>query len=157
MAASPTDHVHHPTDDDHRAGVDAALAALRDAGGRITAGRRAIVTAVLAGDDHHVTADELASHLQRDNPDMAVSTIYRTLDALEELGIVVRIDLGQGRAVYHPVDHVHHHLVCRVCGRVDELAPGVVTPFLREVSGQSGFDVAGEPLTLHGRCAGCSG
>ncbi len=145
----------HPSPADHAATVEAALDALRAAGGRITGGRRAIVTAVLSGDDHHVTADDLAGRLQRDNPSLAVSTVYRTLEALEEIGFVTRVDLGQGRAVYHPIDHRHHHLVCTMCGALAELGDDSVGAFARRVEQRTGFDL-GEHLTLYGTCADCT-
>jgi Fur family ferric uptake transcriptional regulator len=148
-------HHHHPSPEAHREAVDAALAALRDAGGRVTDGRRAIVTAVLAGDDHHVTADELSTALKADHPTLAVSTIYRTLEALEELGIVARVDLGQGRAVYHPIDHAHHHLVCTTCGTVEEVPADAVDPLATDLDRRRGFALASEQLTLRGTCARC--
>lgn len=146
---------HHPSPEAHRASVDAALAALRDAGGRVTEGRRAIVTAVLAGDDHHVTADELAAALRADHPGLALSTVYRTLDALEELGIVARVDLGQGRAVYHPIDHAHHHLVCSTCGAVEEVPGDLLDPLAADLDARFGFALARQQLTLTGTCTRC--
>jgi len=146
---------HHPSPDAHRAAVDAALAALRDAGGRVTEGRRAIVTAVLAGEDHHVTADELAAALRADHPTLAVSTIYRTLEALEELDIVARVDLGQGRAVYHPIDHAHHHLVCTTCGAVEEVPDEAMAPLADDLRSRVGFALARQQLTLTGTCRRC--
>jgi Fur family ferric uptake transcriptional regulator len=146
---------HHPSPEAHRESVDAALAALRDAGGRVTDGRRAIVTAVLAGEDHHVTADELAAALRADHPGLALSTIYRTLDALEELGIVARVDLGQGRAVYHPIDHAHHHLVCSTCGAVEEVPAEALAPLADDLDTRIGFALSRQQLTLTGTCAHC--
>jgi Fur family ferric uptake transcriptional regulator len=146
---------HHPSPEDHRAAVDTALAALRDAGGRVTDGRRAIVTAVLAGDDHHVTADELADALRSEHPGLALSTIYRTLEALEELGIVARVDLGQGRAVYHPIDHAHHHLVCSTCGAVEEIPHDALAPLAQDLASRTGFTLSKQQLTLTGTCKAC--
>lgn len=150
------DHGHpHPSPDEHRSAVDAALEAMREQGGRITGGRRAIVAAVLDGDDHHVTADEVVARLQADNPSLAVSTVYRTLETLEQLGFVTRVDLGQGRAVYHPVDHRHHHVVCTGCGAVAQVAEEVAAPLLATAAETTGWDVRGDHLTLHGRCPEC--
>lgn len=146
---------HHPSPEAHRESVEAALAALREAGGRVTEGRRAIVNAVLAGEDHHVTADELATALRADHPTLAVSTIYRTLEALEDLGIVARVDLGQGRAVYHPIDHAHHHLVCSTCGAVEEVTEAALAPLAIDLEARVGFVLAARQLTLTGTCRRC--
>lgn len=155
MAPSSRTEPHHPSPSAHRAAVDAALDALRHAGGRVTEGRRAIVAAVLDGEDHHVTADELAASLRASHPTLAVSTIYRTLDALEELGIVARLDLGQGRAVYHPIDHAHDHLVCTACGAVEEVPAEAIGPLAADLDARSGFALAPQQLTLSGTCRRC--
>jgi len=76
------------------------MAALRAEGGRSTVQRRAIVTALL-GAPRHVTAEELADSIHREHPEIATTTIYRTLDALERQGLVQHAHLGHGPAVYH--------------------------------------------------------
>lgn len=84
-----------------------------------------------------------------------MSTIYRTLEALEELGIVARVDLGQGRAVYHPIDHAHHHLVCTTCGTVEELPDAALAPLARDLASRTGFTLSHQQLTLTGTCRSC--
>ena len=74
--------------------MDAILDVLRADGGRITVGRRAIVHALLTAPDHHVTADDVAAMVQAEHPDVHLSTIYRTLEALERHGVVDRVGLG---------------------------------------------------------------
>lgn len=141
------------TEDDRR--VEAALESLRADGGRVTTARRAIVAATLGGHDHHVTADEVAARVQAEHPDVALSTVYRTLEAMEERGIVARVDLGHGRAVFHPLDHAHHHVVCEVCGRAESLAPEAVAALAADLDGQLGFALAPDRLTLTGVCRRC--
>ena len=118
---------------------DRIFSQLRARGGRITAARRALVTALLEA-DAHVTADDLATLVQAAHPEVHRSTIYRTLDALEQLGIVDHVHLGHGRAVYHLADDPHNHLVCEVCGAVVETyrqpdgsveVPEVLRPYFR--------------------------
>ena len=149
-------HVH----DDHDHGdageqVQTVLDALRDAGGRVTTGRRAIVHALYAGGDHHVTAEDVASAVQADHPDVHLSTVYRTLEALEELGVVTRVTLGQGPAVYHLADHAHHHLLCDRCGSVIEIPRELAVPLARRIATDYGFDVAASHLVLSGVCEAC--
>ena len=88
---------------------------LRAEGGRVTTARRALILAMVAADGH-MTAEDLAVSVQAAHPDVHRSTIYRTLDALERLGVVDHVHLGHGRAVYHLADEPHHHLVCEECG-----------------------------------------
>src|SRR5205807_10113430 len=101
--------------------LDEIMAALRAEGGRSTVQRRAIVTALL-GAPRHVTAEELADSIHREHPEIATTTIYRTLDALERQGLVQHAHFGHGPAVYHLADEDHLHLVCESCGTVTEVA-----------------------------------
>ena len=93
---------------------------IREQGERVTTARRALVTALVQAKGH-VTADDLAALVQKAQPDVHLSTIYRSLDALERIGVVDHVHLGHGRAVYHLADEPHQHLVCEVCGAVVEV------------------------------------
>ncbi len=133
----------------------AILERLRADGGRVTEGRRAIVRALVGGPDHHVTAEDLAHAVATDHPDLHLSTVYRTLDALAELGVVERIVLSARGAVYHLHDHAHHHLVCTGCGRVVEVPEADLAPLLDPLAQRYGFDTSGHRLAVSGRCAAC--
>lgn len=158
----PTDHAprHHRADQPHPpAEVDERIAAtlelLRRDGGRITTARRAVVASLHGGDDHHVTAEDVAAAVQVDHPDVHLSTVYRTLEALERLDVVAKVDLGPGPAVFHLVDHAHHHLVCTRCGAVTEAPADVVDTLAREVDARFGFSAAPHRLTISGLCRDC--
>lgn len=136
--------------------VEVILALLRSEGGRVTIGRRAIVTALLTAADHHLTADDVTAVVQAGYPDVHVSTIYRTLDTLERHGVIERVSIGSGGAVYHPTDHIHHHLICEVCGTVIELDEDALTPLSADLQRRHGFALSTHPVTLNGRCRECS-
>lgn len=135
--------------------VEAILALLRSDGGRITTGRRSIVTALLTATDHHLTADDVAAIVQAEHPDVHQSTVYRTLDALEHLGVVNRVNLGQGGAVYHLTDHVHHHLVCESCGAVVEIDEAAMAGLSAELRSRHGVTLSAHNVALSGRCRAC--
>jgi len=143
------------THDDTAAKEAAILERLRADGGRVTTGRRAIVRALLTGPDHHVTADDVARVVQAEHPDVHLSTIYRTLDALEHLGVVDRVNLGPGGAIYHLTDHAHHHLVCESCGTVIEVRDELFTDLARRLDEQHGFAMPARHLAIVGRCKTC--
>src|SRR5918999_3307606 len=105
-------------------GLQPLLDLVRANGGRVTAPRRAILAALLEADGH-VTAEDLTARVQSRLPDVHVSTVYRTLETLADLGVVVHVHLGHGRAVFHLADDRHQHLVCDHCGRVIEAPPEV--------------------------------
>src|SRR5436305_15234304 len=133
----------------------AILDRLRADGGRVTTARRALIAALVdaAG---HVTADDLATSVQAAYPDVHRSTIYRTLDALERMGVVDHVHLGHGRAVYHLADEPHHHLVCDACGYVIE----VPEAFFDELGGALrtayGFTIRPRHFAVLGRCDACA-
>lgn len=145
------DHVHHDLD----ARVESLLDLLRADGGRVTTGRRAIVQALLSAPDHHVTADDVAATVQVEQPDVHLSTVYRTLDALERLGAVGRLNLGPGGAVYHLSDHAHHHFVCEGCGTVIQIDGELVAPWIEALSARYDVALAPQQLTVTGRCGAC--
>ena len=134
--------------------VAVILARMRAAGGRVTVARRALVQALVAGE--HLTADDLAAQVQALHPDVHLSTVYRTLDALEELGIVTHVHLGHGRAVYHLAESAHLHLVCSRCGSVTEVSDDVIAPLADMVSRENGFTLEPRHFALLGTCRTCS-
>lgn len=151
MAGTPPS----PLPQDVETTVESILEEMRADGGRVTTGRRAIVRSLVAASDHHVTADDLAARVQADHPDVHRSTVYRTLDALEELGVLHRIPFGVGGAVYHLVDHAHHHLVCTRCGSVAEAPAGLFAPIAEQVEAETGFSLDRSHVMISGVCAGC--
>lgn len=152
---SPAHHRHPHTHGDLDAEVAAILDVLRDDGGRITTGRRAIVRALMTAPDHHVTAEDVAATVQVEHPDVHLSTVYRTLEVLEARGVVGRISLGVGSAVYHLMDHAHHHLVCEGCGSVIEASDDVFRALRLELEERYGFVLSAQHLAVGGRCATC--
>ena len=86
--------------------ADEILALLRAHGDRVTASRRAVVDALVAG-DHHVTADEIVARVAAGDgpdggdPEAHRATVYRTLDRLEELGVISHVHLGHGPSTFH--------------------------------------------------------
>lgn len=132
--------------------LDRILGQLKSEGGRVTTARRALVTALLDA-DHHPTADDLATAVQAAHPDVHRSTIYRTLDALEKLGVVDHVHLGHGRAVYHLADEAHHHLVCEVCGHVVEVPEELFDVLAGQLQSRYGFTIRPRHFAVVGRCA----
>jgi Fe2+ or Zn2+ uptake regulation protein len=136
--------------------VERIVDLLRSRGGRVTSARRAIIGALLDASPEHVTADELASAVQRAHPDVHVSTIYRCLDALEELGVVDHVHLGHGRAVYHLADEHHQHLVCSSCGVVVEVPDEVFDDVTARLDAEFGFRLEPGHFAVPGRCRSCA-
>lgn len=120
----------------------------------MTPARRAVVEALVAG-PAHPTAEQLLAAVRTAHPDVAESTVYRTLDALQEAGLVDHVHLGHGPATFHLAGHGHHHLVCDACGRVVEVDPEVFAGLARELADRHGFELQLGHFALPGRCRTC--
>jgi Fur family transcriptional regulator, ferric uptake regulator len=130
-------------------------AALRARGMRLTPQRRRIVEALSALE--HGTPDAVAARVAEDGgAALPLSTIYRGLDALEELGIVSHTHLDHRAPTYHLADHATHiHLVCLGCGTVSEAPIGMAAEFAGNVRDATGFDPDVTHMAIHGWCASC--
>jgi Fur family transcriptional regulator, ferric uptake regulator len=133
---------------------DAIVAELRARGVRVTTVRRAVINE-LAAEHAHQSADDLADAVHADHPDIHRSTIYRTLDSLEKLGVVDHVHLGHGRAVYHLSAEVHHHLVCEECGAVVHAPADLFDQLARDIDERYGFRVRPDHFAVIGRCRDC--
>jgi Fur family ferric uptake transcriptional regulator len=130
---------------------------LRASGLRWTPQRRLLVD-VLAHTDGHVTGSELVDRCRAVDPGTIPSTVYRTLDVLEELGVLRHSHGADGREEFHVLPSVEHgHLYCRRCGAQSELAaddPAVMAA-TAAFDAERGFEIDISHLTLTGRCAAC--
>lgn len=128
---------------------------LRARGLRWTPQRGALLD-VLAGVDGHVTGAELVARARRIDPTATPSTIYRTLDVLEEIGLVSHSHGLEGRQEFHVNPGTDHgHLVCSGCGESSELAKDEIAGLVDGLRTGRGFEVAVEHLTIEGRCPEC--
>lgn len=134
--------------------VTRLVAGLREGGGRVTSARRALLMALVRARSH-VTADDLANAVHAEHPDVHRSTIYRTLDALEQAGLVDHVHLGHGRAIYHLADEVHQHLVCEACETTVEVPDEVFGDLTRQLEVDYGFALRMHHFAVLGRCAAC--
>jgi Fur family ferric uptake transcriptional regulator len=131
-------------------------AKLRDSGYRLTPQRELILDAVdTLG---HATPDEVLAEVRKKSSALNVSTVYRTLEVLEQLGLVRHAHLSDRAPTYHSVrDHEHFHLVCRNCHKVISVHPEVLEPTLTRLREEFAFEADIGHLTVFGRCTDCQG
>ena len=103
----------------------------------------------------HITAEDIAAAVQGRFPSVNLSTVYRTLETLEDAGVVDHVHLGHGRAIYHLADDDHQHLVCERCEGVEELPVAKLRPLLRTLERDFGFEVDRRHFAIVGLCRGC--
>ena len=129
-------------------------ARLRERGYRLTPQRELILEAVNALG--HATPDEVLAEVRTHSSAVNASTIYRTLEVLEELGLVRHAHLSDRAPTYHSVTgHEHFHLVCRNCQRVVSVEPDVAAALTERLHDDFDFHADVGHLTIFGRCTSC--
>ena len=127
---------------------------LRARGYRVTPQRQLVLEAVTALE--HATPEEICGQVQKTARGVNISTVYRTLELLEQLGLVTHTHLGHGAPSYHLAAEAEHvHLVCRECGRVVQLGPSAVAPLVTALRAGQDFETDVRHLTVFGRCGDC--
>ena len=128
-----------------------AIAALEDAGLRIT-GQRRMVLAAIDGMNGGFTAENLTAELEG----VGRATVYRTLKLLVETDVICKLALPDGTPMYSPsrVEH-HHHSVCTSCGAVEEFRDTTVERVLRSLNREIEGEIIGHRMEVFIRCKAC--
>jgi Fur family ferric uptake transcriptional regulator len=129
---------------------------LTEKGYRMTPQRLMIVSAI-ENSNAHISAEEIYAQVVAKYPHVNLSTVYRTLELLKELGLVTETDFGEGRVRYHPAGKGHHHhLVCTECGAVIDLDESLLSSLESMLLREYKFGADLKHLAIFGRCAKCS-
>jgi Fur family ferric uptake transcriptional regulator len=127
---------------------------LRARGYRVTPQRQLVLEAVAKLE--HASPEEIWADVQQTASGVNISTIYRTLELLEQLGLVTHTHLGHGAPRYHMAAEADHvHLVCSTCGRITQIPPDAVDALVTALDENNGFQTDLGHLTVYGRCATC--
>lgn len=128
---------------------------LSDLGYRLTPQRLMILKAVEDADSH-ISAEEIYAQVRTYYPQMNISTVYRTLELVKELGLVTETDMGDGRVRYHCMGKGHHHhLVCEKCGSIMDMEEAILDPLWSEIEHKYNFKVDMKHLVFFGLCSRC--
>jgi Fur family ferric uptake transcriptional regulator len=133
-----------------------AAETLQRSGFRDGAARRRVVDA-LARHRCCATAQEIADEL-RDGEKVGIASVYRALEVLDRLGLVHRLDVGDGTARYeaaHPGGHHHHHMVCSSCGAVAQFEDPDLEHAIHRISERLDFAIDQHDVVLRGTCPTC--
>jgi Fur family ferric uptake transcriptional regulator len=103
----------------------------------------------------HATPEQVCQQVQQTTPTVNITTIYRALDLLENLGLVRHTHLGHGAPVYSADAHEHVHLVCHRCGRVTEQPNDLLDKVADRLRTECGFELDTGHLALSGTCRDC--
>jgi Fur family ferric uptake transcriptional regulator len=134
--------------------VDTSLkSTLHRRGLRMTPQRQLVLDAVR--ELGHATPEQICTRVQSAAPAVNITTVYRTLDLLEELRLVRHTHLGHGAPTYSEREHEHVHLVCHECGAIGEAPTELMEELAARLREKQGFAVDITHVALSGRCADC--
>jgi Fur family ferric uptake transcriptional regulator len=126
---------------------------LHQRGMRMTPQRQFVLEALL--DLGHATPEQICQYVQRSTPTVNITTIYRTLELLESLGVVRHTHLGHGAPSYSVHEHQHVHLVCHTCGTVTETPTDLMDGLAERLLAESDFALDPSHVALSGQCREC--
>lgn len=126
---------------------------------KLTPQREATVRVLLENEEDHLSAEDVYLLVKEKAPEIGLATVYRTLELLNELEIVDKINFGDGVSRYdlrkEGAAHFHHHLVCIECGTVDEIQDDLLGDVEKIVEKDWNFKIKDHRLTFHGVCHRC--
>ena len=127
---------------------------LREKGLRLTPQRELVLNAVR--ELGHATPEDVAAKIHLTHPGINLSTVYRNLETLENVGLVQHTHLGHGGATYHAAEELTHlHLVCENCESVGDAPIEAAANFVNTLSDDYGFKTDVTHFAIYGTCADC--
>ena len=118
--------------------------------------QRQLILDAIASMRGHISVDQVYRQVSERYPDVNITTVYRTLEVLEELGLVRHTHFHDGVAQYQRTDEApHHHMVCTSCGADAELDLAILAPLAEELRRRYGFDADLTHTAIVGVCRDC--
>jgi Fe2+ or Zn2+ uptake regulation protein len=148
MTTRSAEHLPAPRD-------DSELAERLHARGLRATSQRVVMHRLLRDRDRHVSAEELLSEAGELLPGVSLPTVYATLELFEELGIVRRVNSGSGTFLWDTRTAAHHHMICRRCGRIEDMEIPLDLERARRSAARSGFEPDRAEVVVSGLCASC--
>lgn len=137
---------------------------LKEKGLKVTNQRLKVLEAIASGPKEHLTAEEIYELVKVDCPEIGLATVYRTIQLLNELHLIDRVNFDDGFVRYEMgsdqdagVKHRHHHLICVKCGRVISFQDDLLEELEKKIAVTTGFYVVNHEVKLYGYCVECGG
>lgn len=127
---------------------------------KMTPQRQTVLRVFIEHPEKHLSAEEVHGLLKERPAEIGLATVYRSLELLSGLGLLQKIDFGDGRARYELNDndakgHQHHHLICIKCGTVKEFADDLLEPLENDIAKKMKFKVLDHQVKFYGCCQEC--
>lgn len=134
---------------------------LRDNGYKLTPQRRAVLDIIIENEGKHLSTEEIYELVKKDCPEIGLATVYRTLQMLDDMGLIFKMNLDDGKNRYEIAhqeeDHHHHHLICTNCGSVIEVEGDLLEVLEKEIERKYNFKITNHILKFFGYCSKCQG
>lgn len=133
---------------------------LKVQGYKLTPQRRAILDVIIENEGKHLSTEEVYDIVKDDCPEIGLATVYRTLQLLEKMGVLCKMNFDDGcnryELVHNDEDHQHHHLVCLNCGKVEEVEDDLLEKLEEKVEDLYKFRIVNHSVKFFGYCSICS-
>ncbi|MBZ4662442.1 MAG: transcriptional repressor [Caloramator sp.] len=132
---------------------------LKSQGYKLTPQRRAVLDVIIDNEGKHLSPEEIYDIVKQNCPDIGLATVYRTLNLLEKMGVVCKMNFDDGcnryELVHDEEDHQHHHLVCRGCGKVEEVEDDLLEVLEEKIEEKYNFKINDHSVKFYGYCSEC--
>ena len=129
---------------------------IKKAGLKVTLPRLKVLQILEVSKQRHMSAEDVYKALVMDNEEIGLATVYRVLTQFEDAGLVSRLSIDGGHAVFELEDGVHHdHLLCVSCNQIEEFIDEVIEQRQRVIAEEKGFKMTEHSLYIYGVCKRC--
>ena len=139
--------------------INAYKGILQNKGYKLTNQRRDILKTFIDNRHEHLSCEEVYSIVSKENSDLGIATVYRTLQLYEKLNIVYKINFDDGLSRYElnqgTENHQHHHLICIECGKVKEVELDLLEALENEIESEGNFKILDHNVKFYGYCDQC--
>lgn len=140
--------------------IEELKAKLKDTGFKITPQRRAIIEILIENNNSHLSSEEIYDKVRNNCPEIGLATVYRTMQLLDEIGAISKLNLDDGCIRYElnltdENEHNHHHLICKNCGKIIEVREDLLENIEKIVENTYEFKIYDHDLKFYGLCKEC--
>ncbi|MCX7883909.1 MAG: transcriptional repressor [Caloramator sp.] len=132
---------------------------LKTGGYKLTPQRRAVLDVIIDNEGKHLSTEEIYDIVKKGCPEIGLATVYRTLQLLEKMGVVCRMNFDDGcnryELIHDEEDHQHHHLVCINCGNVEEVEGDLLETLEEKIEEKYNFKITNHSVKFFGFCSKC--
>lgn len=133
---------------------------MKSKGYKLTPQRRAVLDVIIENEDKHLSTEEIYDIVKVKCPEIGLATVYRTIQLLEKIGIVVKLNFDDGCNRYELIKsnevHQHHHLICNICNSVEEVEDMLLENLEDKVENKYNFKIINHEVKFYGICKKCS-